>query len=92
MHRPRENDVWFGAFDDFARVHHSDFVGPLRDNAEIVSNQKHGHAEAIFELTDQIENLRLNGDVERSRWLVGHQQARIAAQRHGNHHPLPHPP
>ena len=39
---------------------------------------------------DQIENLRLDGDVERRRRLVCDQQARITGERHGDHHALAH--
>ena len=38
----------------------------------------------------QIEDLRLDGDVERRRRLVGDQQPRIAGDRHGDHHALVH--
>src|SRR4051812_15448578 len=90
VQRPREQDVRFGALDDLACIHHRDLIGALRDDAEIVRDQQHGHAEAIFQLADQIKNLRLDGDIERRRRLIGHQEARIAAQRHRDHHPLPH--
>ena len=38
----------------------------------------------------QVEDLRLDGDVERGGRLVGDQQRRLAGQRHGDHRPLPH--
>jgi hypothetical protein len=38
----------------------------------------------------QVEDLRLDGDVERGRRLVGDQQVRLAGQRDGDHHPLLH--
>ena len=38
----------------------------------------------------QVENLRLDGDVERRRRLVGDQQVGLAGQRHGDHHALLH--
>ena len=41
-------------------------------------------------LQHQLENLRLNGHVQRGGRLVGDQQRRIAGQRHGDHHALPH--
>ncbi len=39
----------------------------------------------------QFDDLRLIGHVERRRRLVGDEQARVAAQGHGDHHPLAHP-
>ena len=44
----------------------------------------------VLELLDQLENLRLNRDVERGRRLVGDEQLRLARQRHRNHHALAH--
>ncbi len=38
----------------------------------------------------QVENLRLNGHVERGRRLVGDQEFRLAGQGDGDHHPLLH--
>ena len=42
-------------------------------------------------LANQVENLRLNRDVERGGRLVGDEQLRLARQRHRDHHPLAHP-
>ena len=41
-------------------------------------------------LAQQVEDLRLHGDVERGRRLVGDDQRRLAGQRHRHHHALPH--
>ena len=42
------------------------------------------------EVAQQIEDLRLSGDVQRGRRLVGDQQCRIVDQRHRDHHALAH--
>ena len=39
---------------------------------------------------EQLEDLRLDRDVERGRRLVGDQQIRLARERHRDHHALPH--
>jgi hypothetical protein len=39
----------------------------------------------------QIENLRLDGDIERGGRLIGEQQPRPACKRHGDHHALVQP-
>ena len=44
----------------------------------------------LLELQHQVEDLRLDGDVERGGRLVGDQHLRIAGQRHGDHHALAH--
>ncbi len=49
-----------------------------------------GGADAALEVAHQIEDLRLDGDVERGGRLVGDQELRIAGERHRDHHALPH--
>jgi hypothetical protein len=44
-----------------------------------------------LELAHQVEDLRLDRDVQRGRRLVGDQEPRLAGERHRDHHPLPHP-
>ena len=73
------------------RVKNRHVVGILGDDSEIVRDQDHGEAEPHLQLADQIENLRLDRDVERGGRLVGDQQPRIARQRHRDHHALAHP-
>ena len=43
-----------------------------------------------LQLAHQIEDLRLDRDVERGRRLVGDQQLRVAGERHRDHHALAH--
>ena len=38
----------------------------------------------------QIQYLRLHGDIERGGRFIGEQQAGVAGQRHGDHYPLAH--
>jgi hypothetical protein len=44
---------------------------------------------SVFSSSQQFEDLRLHGDVERRRRLVGDQQFGTVGQRHGDHHALP---
>jgi hypothetical protein len=53
-----------------------------------MGDQQHGHAGFAAQIIDEIEDLRLHGHIERSGWLVRHQQAWVASQRHGDHHAL----
>ena len=43
-----------------------------------------------LQVHDQVEDLGLDGDVERGGRLVGDQQLRVAGQRHRDHRALPH--
>ena len=79
-----------GFLDDFPGVHHADALRHLRHHAQIVRDQQHPHATLGLQAAQEIENLRLNGHVKRGGRLVGNQQARLAGQCHGDHHPLLH--
>ena len=43
---------------------------------------------SLLKLADQLEDLRLDGDVERGGRFVGDQQLRAAGERHRDHHAL----
>ena len=62
----------------------------LGDHAEVVGDQDHRRAELALQLDDQLEDLRLDGDVERRGRLVGDQHLGIAGERHGDHGALAH--
>jgi hypothetical protein len=57
-------------------------------NAEIVRDEQHRHAVVPLQRLQQLQDLRLHGDVERGRRLVGDQQFRTVRERHRDHHPL----
>ncbi len=44
----------------------------------------------FLQFAHQVEDLRLDGDVQRRGRFIGDQHLRIAGQRHGDHHALPH--
>ena len=76
--------------DDVAGVHDDDLVAGLGDDAEIVRDEQQRHAELASQPRQQLEDLRLDGDVERGGRLVGDEQRRAAGERHGDHHALAH--
>ncbi len=75
-------------FLDLAVIHDHDLVGHVGDHAEIMGDHQHRHAELGLEIRHQLQDLRLDGDVERGGRLVGDQQRRPADQRHGDHRAL----
>jgi hypothetical protein len=84
-------DAGAGAFlDHVAPVHHHHPVGDLGHHAHVVGDEQHRHADLGLQRLDQLQDLRLDGDVQRRGRLVGDQQVRPAGQRHGDHHPLAH--
>ena len=57
---------------------------------EVVRDQDDRHAVLDLQRLHQLDDLRLDGDVERGRRLVRDQQLRVERQRHGDHRPLSH--
>ena len=67
---------------------HDDAVGDLGHHAEVVGDEQHAGAAPLLQLADQLQDLRLRGDVERGGRLVGDQQRGIEHQRRGDHDAL----
>ena len=74
--------------DDLALRHDADPVGDLADDAEVVGDEQHRHAEARLQLGEELQDLRLHGDVERRRRLVGDEQVGLVRERHRDHDAL----
>ena len=76
------------AFDDAAGIHHGHAVTELGHHAEVVRDHQDAHAQLVAQAAQQVEDLRLQRHVERGGRLVGHQQLRLADQRHRDQHAL----
>ncbi|MCY1362579.1 hypothetical protein D9M69_493030 [compost metagenome] len=88
MVRRAEHGVDRTAFDDLAAVHDHDPVTGLNDHAKIVSHQDDRHVTLVAQLAQEVDDLRLHGDVQRSGGFIGNKQTRITGQHHGDDHPL----
>ncbi len=53
-----------------------------------MGNEEHTEAIALLQRFEQKQNLRLHGDVQGGRGLIGDQQQRPVHQRHGDQHAL----
>ena len=78
-------------FDFFSAEKHDGTIRDLGNDSEIVRNQQNAHTEAFPQRKKQIHDLFLNGDVERRRRLVRHQNFGFAGDCHRNHRALLHP-
>ena len=90
MARRPEQRSHVGLLDHPAGVHDDDPVGDLGDDAEVVGDEQNRHADLAPQLVEQRQDLRLDGDVEGGRRLVGDQQQGVAREGDRDHHPLPH--
>ena len=73
-----------------AGIHHTHALRGLRHHAHVVGDEDHRHVAVAAERDQQVEDLRLDGDVERGGRLVGDQQLGIAGDRHRDHDALAH--
>jgi hypothetical protein len=55
-----------------------------------VGDHEDRHAEPPLQVAQEVEDLGLDGHVERRGRLVGDEELRIAGQRHGDHDALAH--
>ena len=78
-------------FQLFTVAHHDNLVRHFRDHGHIMRDEDHRHAQFGLQLADGVEDLRLNGHVQRGRRLIRDQKLRPARQRHRDHHALQHP-
>src|SRR3954462_9594112 len=79
-----------GLLDLAARVHDDHPLRGFRDHAQVVGYEDHRRPELALELDDNVQDLRLNGNVQRGRRLVRDQHFRIARERYGDHGALTH--
>ena len=73
---------------DGTRVHDREAVADLDEHREVVGDEEHREDEAVLQVLQQPEHLRLHHHVERGRRLVGDDDLRVAGERHRDHHAL----
>jgi len=92
IRRVVENRVDGALLDNFSLLHHRHPIGDPSNHAQVMTDKQHRHAKAALQVRQQIQDLSLNGDVQRRGGLIGDQQAGTVGDGHGNHHPLTLPP
>ena len=88
--RLREQRLDARFLDDLAAVHHDHARRDLGDDAEVVRDHRDRRAEPLLQIREQLEDLRLDRDVECGRRLVGDDERRAHHERHRDQHALPH--
>src|SRR4051812_44525549 len=81
MARVLEQRVGVGELDDLAEVHHRDAVADVPHDAEVVGDEDDRQAELGLQLLEQVDDLRLDRDVERGDRLVGDDELRLQRDR-----------
>jgi hypothetical protein len=74
--------------DDAAAPHDRDRVADRPDDREVVRDEEVGECKVALEIFEQIEDLRLNRDVEGRDRFVADDQLRVERKRAGDADPL----
>jgi len=91
MSRLLENLPGRAAFDDPAEIEDGRPVRDLTDNREIVRDENRRQTALVPDILQQVENLRLNRDIQCRNRFIEHKEFGIEDQGPGNGNPLPLP-
>ena len=81
VQRAGENLLRRAHFDDAAQVHHGHAPADMTDDAEVVGDEEVREIETLLQVLQQVDNLRLNRDIERGNRLVADDD--LGADRQG---------
>ena len=73
-----------GSLHHGAQVHHSHAVGDVAHHAQVVANEQNRQAELLLQVAKQVDDLRLDGDVECRNRLVGDDELGLHGQGAGD--------
>ena len=76
--------------DHMAGVHHSHMAADLRHDAQVVGDHQYCGVAGFHHFSQQLQNLRLQRDIQRRRRFVRDQQPRTPHQCHRDQHALTH--
>jgi len=84
---PEQLPGW-GNFDQPAVIHHRHAVGKLGHEGEVVADEQQRHSVPPAHVPQKREDLRLDGGIQGTRWLIGDEQARLVAYGERDPDPL----
>ena len=90
MARLVEDLVGGAVLHDVAGVHDGDLFAHGSHDAQVVGDHDDAHAQLLAQLLHQLQDLRLDGHVQRGGGLVCDQQLGLTGQGDGDHHALAH--
>lgn len=71
VHRFLDDVVGRAEFDNFTEIHHGDPVGNVLHHGKVMGDEDQTESHLLHELGEQVEDLRLDGDVEGGDGLIG---------------------
>ena len=90
VERVRQHRFGGTRLDDLARVHDREPIDEAGDDAKVMRDEQERHVQFVAQALQQLEDLRLDRDVEGGGGLVRDQERWLAGQCHGDHRALPH--
>ena len=60
------------AFNDTAFVHHGHGISEVSNHAHVVGNDDDGGSVFITQITQQLQDFCLHGDIQSRRWFISH--------------------
>src|SRR5229473_2372535 len=75
-----------GPLDDLAEIHHRDMIGDVLHDREVMGDEEVSELPPLLQVGQQVQHLRLDGDVERAHRLVEQEELRLERLGEG----LPH--
>ena len=91
MLRVLENLVGQAVFDDMAGFHHHGSLAEQINNPKIMGDDEHRQIEFAAQVSDQIEDPGLDGEIKAGGDFIEEEDQRVVRQGLGNLHPLLHP-
>lgn len=79
-----KNVVGLAVLHQIAQVHNADSVGDMLDDGQIVRDEKIRQVALFLQGFQQVDDLRLNGDVQRGDRLIADDELGVQGQRTGN--------
>src|SRR5699024_9647699 len=76
--------IAIGQLDDLAEIHHGDPYGDVSNDRKVVGDEEIGQPELVLQILEQVDDLRLNRDIERGNRLVADDEIRICGERAGD--------
>jgi hypothetical protein len=70
--------------DDAPEVHDGHAVAQVRDGAEVVRDEEQAHRELLLQLLEQVQDLRLDRDIEGAQELVAHDEVGLYGEGAGD--------
>ena len=75
---------------DTSGIHYHYVIRHFCDNAQVMGDDHNGRIDPVFQISEKVKDLCLNGYVQSSRRLVSDDEFRIAGKSHGDHYTLSH--